>query len=77
MAKYVSRTTPWEALSEEERARREGILHLLDRIEDALDEDALSGEVRLIVQAGLQGIEDSLKRYDEKHEVEDDSDEVL
>ena len=67
----------WEELSEEERARREGILHLLDRIEDALDEDALSGEVRLIVQAGLQGIEDSLKRYDEKHEVEDDSDEVL
>ena len=70
-----------QPLSEEEKQRRKSILYLLDRIEDALDEDALSGEGRLIVQAGLKGIEESLSAYDEQgaelHLVKDDDDEVL
>ena len=68
-------------LSEEERQRREDILDLLDRVEAALDEGVLTGEVRLIVQAGLKGIEESLSAYDEQgaelHLVKDDDDEVL
>jgi hypothetical protein len=67
-----------QQLSEEEKQRREDILGLLDRVEAALDEGVLTGEMRFIVQAG---IENSLTDYDEKgtelHLVKDDDDEVL
>jgi hypothetical protein len=70
-----------QQLSEEEKQRREDILGLLDRVEAALDEGVLTGEMRFIVQAGLKGIENSLTDYDEKgtelHLVKDDDDEVL